>query len=149
MFVAPDMYIVFELYLKIELLFIPVARHHDASGHPARTGHAGLCVEAVGGGGAWPGHWPQGGWSTDLQLHQKDRNGKVSGKSEMFLFTHSYHYNIQGITWKYVNVYLKIFSNNCFHERVHVQYLKFFCNLRFFCLELFYWAVNKVYTFKC
>lgn len=99
MFVAPDMYIVFELYLKIELLFIPVARHHDASGHPARTGHAGLCVEAVGGGGAWPGHWPQGGWSTDLQLHQKDRNGKVSGKSEMFLFTHSYHYNIQGITY--------------------------------------------------
>lgn len=52
MFVAPNMYIVFELYLKIELLFIPVARHHDARGHPARTGHAGLCVEAVGGGGA-------------------------------------------------------------------------------------------------
>lgn len=84
MFVAPDMYIVFELYLNIELLFIPVTRHHDASGHPARTGHAGLCVEAVGGGGAWPGHWPQGGWSTDLQLHQKDRNGKVSGNQKCF-----------------------------------------------------------------
>lgn len=32
---------------------------------------------------------------------------------------------------------------------VHVQYLKFFWNLRFFYLELFYWAVNKVYTYKC
>lgn len=67
------------------LLFITVTRHHNASGHPAGTGHAGLCVEAVGGGGTWPGHWPQGGWPTDLQLHQEDRNGKETGKSEILV----------------------------------------------------------------
>lgn len=50
MFVTHDMYL--NYILKIELLFIPVTRHHDASRHPAGTGHAGLCVEAVGGGGA-------------------------------------------------------------------------------------------------
>lgn len=126
------------LYRKIELFFIPVARHHDASGHPAGTGHAGLCVEAVGGGGAWPGHWPQGGWSTDLQLHQKDRNGKVSGKPKMFLFTPRKHARYYVIMSYFIGQWI---------EWILLYVNRFYELLMFFMHRSCWHIVDSVYTY--